>query len=246
MNQVLRGRRQTHWPARVVIPPEQSRMLMNLPIPVPKPATVRKQPIPKPQLLQALQPLQINAQLTPTLEEPLPRHFISSSNARSTLLQLRSSGPVYVASMAMYAQINPDASERIPTLEDWKWLLFNASLAGPRDIPPTPLDINPRRFFYGRVAGVSQGSRWQSQITDHSNTKDLTIPQAGQGFAYGLSTLVRGTLGSAQVQSAPMLVRYPDTAYQAHGNYAVHYDLSLPLHNPTNQVQAVRSRLRHH
>jgi hypothetical protein len=36
-----------------------------------------------------------------------------------------------------------------------------------------------------------------------------------------------------------MLVRYPDTALQAHGNYAVEYDLSLPLYNPTDRPQRV-------
>jgi hypothetical protein len=36
-----------------------------------------------------------------------------------------------------------------------------------------------------------------------------------------------------------MVVRYPDTAYQAHGNYGIQYDLTLPLHNPTDQPQTV-------
>lgn len=36
-----------------------------------------------------------------------------------------------------------------------------------------------------------------------------------------------------------MLVRYPDTAYLAHGNYGVHYNLTLPLYNPTKQVKRV-------
>lgn len=62
---------------------------------------------------------------------------------------------------------------------------------------------------------------------------------AGKAFSYGLSTLIGGRLGTEQVQTAPMLVRYPDTAYQAHGNYGIEYDLVLPLHNATPQPQTV-------
>jgi Protein of unknown function (DUF3370) len=36
-----------------------------------------------------------------------------------------------------------------------------------------------------------------------------------------------------------MLVRYPDTAYQAHGNYGIEYNLALPLQNNTEQAQTV-------
>jgi hypothetical protein len=36
-----------------------------------------------------------------------------------------------------------------------------------------------------------------------------------------------------------MLVRYPDTAYFAHGNYGVQYSLTLPLVNPTRNTQTV-------
>jgi hypothetical protein len=37
-----------------------------------------------------------------------------------------------------------------------------------------------------------------------------------------------------------MLVRYPDTAYYAHGNYGVQYSLKLPLYNNTENEQTVR------
>jgi hypothetical protein len=36
-----------------------------------------------------------------------------------------------------------------------------------------------------------------------------------------------------------MLVRYPDTAWMSHGNYGVHYEVSLPLHNPSETEQKV-------
>jgi hypothetical protein len=74
---------------------------------------------------------------------------------------------------------------------------------------------------------------------DNPSTWYLSVPAAGQAFSYGLSTLRGGTLGTGQVQTARMLVRYPDTAYEAHGNYAIEYNLTLPLQNRTDQTQTV-------
>ncbi|MFM7576914.1 MAG: DUF3370 family protein, partial [Microcystaceae cyanobacterium] len=48
-----------------------------------------------------------------------------------------------------------------------------------------------------------------------------------------------GRLGTGQKQSAKMLERYPDTAYEAHGNYGVQYSLTLPLVNQTRQSQRI-------
>jgi hypothetical protein len=200
MNDVLRGRRQSDFPAQILIPPRQSQMLLNLPIPV------------------------------QSLEPPI--------NGRSTFMRLRSNGLVYVASLVLYARLNPDGTERSPTLAEWQQLLDNGDLAGPRDKPPTPPEQIKGSVVYGRVAGVAQGSQWQAQLVDRSK-QYLSIPQAGQAFSYGLSMLAQGTLGTSQVQSAPLLVRYPDTAYRAHGNYGIHYSLSLPLYNNTGQPQRV-------
>lgn len=202
-NDILRGRTQPEWPAQLLIPPGNSQMLMNLPIPV--------------------------------------RELMPPLNGRSTIMRLRSNGKVYMASLAMFAKQNPDGSERAPTLEEWQQLLKTGDLSTPRDKTPTPLDAvnNVNNFIYGRVAGVARGSVWKAQLVDRPGSFDLTIPQPGEAFSYGLSTLVRGTLGTNQVQSAPMLVRYPDTAYQAHGNYAIEYNLTLPLTNPTSQLQTV-------
>jgi hypothetical protein len=36
-----------------------------------------------------------------------------------------------------------------------------------------------------------------------------------------------------------MLKRYPDTAYFAHSNYGVEYNLTLPLYNSSSQTQTV-------
>lgn len=207
MSDVLRGRRQALFPAQIVIPPGQYRMLMNLPIPV--------------------------ATLTPPL------------NGRSTLMRLHSSGTVYLANLALLARKNLDGSERAPSLEEWQSLLETGQLAARRDEEiPTPLNqIDPsgEHISYGRVGGIAQGSRWQATLTDpdRPNATDLTVPEPGQAFSYGLSTLSGGRMGSGQIQSARMVIRYPHAAYQAHGNYGIEYDLSLPLHNPSSTARTV-------
>ncbi|MCL6435270.1 MAG: DUF3370 domain-containing protein [Leptolyngbyaceae cyanobacterium HOT.MB2.61] len=171
---------------------------------------------------------------------PIPVGTLTpSSNGRSSLFRLRSSGTVYVASLAMYAPLNPDGSERIPTLDEWQTLLVNSGLAGPRDIPPTPMRQEYANVIYGRVAGVAVGSEWRANVTDSPKVDYLTVPKRGHAFSYGLSTLYRGTFGTGQIQSAKLLVRYPDTAYQAHGNYGIQYSLTLPLYNKTGQKQTV-------
>ncbi|MBD2531370.1 DUF3370 domain-containing protein [Nostoc flagelliforme FACHB-838] len=201
MSDVLRGWRQESFPAQIDIPAGQSRMLLNLPIPV--------------------------QGLTPPL------------NGRSTFMRLQSNGTVYAASLAMFARVNPDGSERSPSLEEWQNLLNNSDVAGPRDKVPTPLEETGKPRIYGRVAGVAGGSRWRALLVDNPKARYLTIPQPGQVFSYALSSLHGGTLGTGQIQSAPMLVRYPDTAYRAHGNYGIQYNLKLPLYNNTQNPQTV-------
>ncbi len=173
------------------------------------------------------------------LNLPIPVGRVTpSSNTRSTLIRLRSSGPVYLASMAMFSPKTPDGREQIPTLRQWQQHLVNSPLSGPRDISPTPPGRTATRYFYGRVAGVARGSRWEARLTD-PNQSYLGVPQRGQAISYGLSLLPRGTLGTDQVQSAPMLARYPDTAYNAHGNYGIEYALTIPLRNNTGTPQRV-------
>lgn len=200
MNDVLRGVRQGSFPAQVVIPPGQSQILMNLPIPIER---------------------------TP------------ASNGRSTMMRLESDGAVYVANLAMKAPRNSNGSYRAPTLAEWQQLLDTAGLAEPRGPIPTPLDPPKHPTVFGRVAGVSEGSQWKALITDNPNSEHLTIPQPGKAFSYAIGTLHLITLSTGQIQSASMFVRYPDTAYFAHSNYGVEYNLTLPLKNSTSQPQTV-------
>jgi hypothetical protein len=201
MLDILRGRRQDIFPAQIVIPPKQSRMLLNVPIPVKE------------------------------LEPPL--------NGRSGLSRMRSNGKIYVATLSLYARLNDDGSERAPNLEEWENILKTGQLAKPRDVVPTPPDLTEGRFEYSRVAGIQIGSQWFGHLTDRDRNDELNIPKAGESYSYGLSLLQYGTMGTGQVQTAPLVVRYPDTAHSAHGNYGVQYNLTLPLHNPTDQTQTV-------
>lgn len=163
-----------------------------------------------------------------------------SSNTRSTLIRAESTGPVYLASLAMFSPKTPDGREQIPQLRDWQLLLVRGRLSGPRDVAPTSpgLAATASRFFYGRVAGVARGSSWDATLTD-PGVNELRVPPPGMGISYPIATLPRGTFGTNQVQSAPMLVRYLDTAYAAHGNYGVQYNLTLPLANRTNATKQV-------
>lgn len=198
---VLRGVRQNDFPAKLVIPPKQSRMVLNHPIPV--------------------------------------RGLSKPVNGRSSFMRLQSSGKIYAASLAMFAKKNTDGSDRAPTLVEWENLLSNGNFAGPRDKTPTVPDAAGGKLIYGRVAGVSQGSRLSATLADSATSKSplLTIPQPGKAISYGIVTLRGGRLGTEQNQTAKMLVRYPDTAYEAHGNYGVEYNLSLPLSNNTTKTQ---------
>ncbi|MBE8968152.1 DUF3370 family protein [Nostocales cyanobacterium LEGE 12452] len=155
-----------------------------------------------------------------------------ASNGRTTMMRLASSSPVYLANLVKNSNIPP-------TLAEWQKLLDTSSLAGKRDPIPTPLDPPREPTVFSRVAGVSQGTQWQTQLTDNPNVSELTIPQPGKAFSYPLGTVHLITLSTGQIQSAPMLKRYPDTAYFAHSNYGVEYNLTLPLRNITNQTQTV-------
>jgi hypothetical protein len=197
--EVLRGKRQSDFPAQIVLKPGESKLLLNHPIPV--------------------------------------KNLAKPVNGRSTFIRLKSNGKVYVASLAMYAKEDRDRQEIKPTLSDWQKLLKTGKLAGPRDKTPTPIGQTSGQFIYGRVAGVSQGSSWKA------NFSEIDITTLNAPISYPISTLVGGTFGTGQIQTAKMLVRYPDTAYAAHGNYGVEYQLSLPFYNPTNQTKTITINL---
>ncbi|TVP64343.1 MAG: DUF3370 domain-containing protein [Leptolyngbya sp. LCM1.Bin17] len=247
---MLRGASQDHWPKSVTIPPGHVHLLMNTPIPL-RQLTVpvngshpQGEAIPKPSqrpatLTAAQAQINIGDNGGAAIPRPVPQGELPS-NGRTAMMYLTSNGPVHVASLAKYADTMPNGNERVPTLRDWLRVLKEGQLAGPRDIPPSnPETYRFGRFYYGRVAGVAKGSTWRSILTDNADSDVLTIPAPGNAFSYVISSVDRNTFGTGQIQSAPMLARYPDTAYRAHGNYGIRYSLKLPLYNNRGEDQTI-------
>jgi len=170
---------------------------------------------------------------------PIPVRKLSPClNGRSSLLTLKSKGPVHIATIALYAKESEAGNEEAPLLEECTRILNEGNLAGPRDKEPSPPGAG--KLIYGRVAGVQRGSSWKVTLSDNAtDPAKLRIKPSGESFSYPLSSLEGGTFGTQQVQSAPLIVRYPDTAYQAHGNYGVEYDLTLPLYNESEDTKSV-------
>ncbi len=224
MNDVLRARRQAFFPSQVTIPAKASHLLLNAPIPLRRLSVAT------------------DGTLAPGSEIlPAPTRASSGEgrrlNGRSTLLRMQSSGPVYVASLAMHAP-QTNGQERVPTLEQWMQVLFKGQLSTPRDGLPSQPGSADNPFRYGRVAGVAIGSQWKATLTDN-NSNQLKIPNSGEQFSYALSTLERNTFGTGQIQSAPIVARYSDTAYRANGNYGIEYNLTLPLTNSSDRPKTV-------
>ncbi len=210
MGDILRGRHQRSFPEQMIIPPLQSQVVFNLPIP--------------------------------------------TASARTTFIKLESDGPVYLANLVRFPApqrpsilpnipgfpISIPSGNSAPSLTQWLELLNSGKLTEPREAVPTLVD-NPIQGekVYGRVAGVSLGSEWTGTLVDRPGVNYLTIPYRGFAFSYPLSTVATATLGTGQNQSAPLIARYPDTAIRAHGNYGVHYILTLPLYNSSPQQQTV-------
>ncbi len=153
-------------------------------------------------------------------------------NGRTGALKIETDGPVYLASLAASAKEKSFGREQEPELAEWQEVL-NLPLGQPRDKTPS-VPGAPGVLIYGRVAGVSSGSSWQGYLTNDPDKSRLSL-KPGESISFPISTITGGTHGTKQVQAAPMLVRYPDTAYLAHGNYGLLYDLTLPLYNDTDQ-----------
>ena len=246
VDSVLRGIRQADFPPQLVIPAGESRMLMNHPIPVrglERPINGRSSflrlGVRSGSSPTSLVKNESTVQYNPKVASNITSNITSNirSNIRSNIAPTIAPN-IYAASLAMYAKKNADGTDRPPTLQEWQQLLNSGGLALPRDKTPSPPEQLGGQLIYSRVAGVQQGSRWQARLVDEG-ANNLTIPQIGKGISYAISTLRAGTLGTGQSQAAKLLARYPDTAYESHGNYGVHYDLTLPLFNPSDRPQKV-------
>ncbi|MDZ4832415.1 MAG: DUF3370 family protein [Candidatus Melainabacteria bacterium] len=176
-----------------------------------------------------LKPNETQLLLNIALRTHMPLH---KSNGCSGLLRLRSTGPVHLATLSCFVDSGLFSQSQEPSLQQWMEILNNKSLVQPRDLAPSKPDAGGA-LIYGRVAGVVSGSNWRGTLVNDPD-KDVFSLEPGKITSYPLVTVRGGTLGTTQVQSAEMISRYPDTAYQSHGNYGVLYELQLPFFNNSN------------
>ncbi|BEV36570.1 DUF3370 domain-containing protein [Synechococcus sp. M16CYN] len=142
-------------------------------------------------------------------------------NGRNLQLRLHSSDPVAVAILAAHS--NGDNPPNNRALQ----ILLGKGKLSVKEHQPTPRG-SWGKLIYSRVSGVQIGSRWQANITDPGSTvlNAPTVP-----ISWPISSLERATLATGQVQTSKLKSFYPGTAWAAHGNYGVEYDIEMPLRN---------------
>jgi hypothetical protein len=162
-------------------------------------------------------------QLSTLMVLPLPvRGLDPLLNGLNLQLRLNSDGPVDVATLAAFGPV-----DRPPDPAVWQQLLQGG--LSPKEHSPSPRGASGP-MIYSRVSGVQEGSAWVGRITDPGRP---TLSVSRAPISWPIASLERGTLGTGQIQTAPLRAFYPGTAWAAHGNYGVTYDLSLPLRNDT-------------
>ena len=167
---------------------------------------------------------------TRLLQLPIPVQGLDPLlNGRNLQLRFRSSGPVQLATLASHGE-----GHQAPSDQEWIALLNQGKLSR-KEHKPTPRG-KPGPIVYSRVSGVQVGSRWQARLIDPGQDS-LSIND--QPVSWPISSLERGTLGTGQVQTAELKAYYPGTAWAAHGNYGVEYDLALPLQNRGSDQQTL-------
>ena len=177
-------------------------------------------------------------QLSPLVVLPLPvRGLDPLLNGRNLQLLFDADGPVDVATLAAFGR-----GDAPPDPAVWSRLLDGP--LSPKEHSPTPRGA-AGPMIYSRVSGVQSGSVWRGRLTD-PGAPFLSTSRAP--ISWPIASLERGTFGTGQVQTAPLSAFYPGTAWAAHGNYGVTYDLTIPLHNdgptPVRLALAVESPLK--
>ena len=160
-------------------------------------------------------------QLSTLLVLPLPvRGLDPLLNGFNLQLRLSSDGPLDLATLAGFG-----TNDQPPPPASWAQLLQGE--LSPREHAPTPKGASGG-MIYSRVSGIQQGSVWRARLGDPGPTG---LPLSRAPISWPIASLERGSLGTGQVQTAPLNPFYPRTAWAAHGNYGVEYDLTLPLVN---------------
>ncbi len=154
-------------------------------------------------------------------------------NGRNLQLRFHSSGPIAIATLAAHGD-----DGQAPSEQHWLQLLKDQRMSS-KEHQPTPRG-NKGKIIYSRVSGVQIGSSWRAHITD-PGSRVLAAPTAP--VSWPISSLERGTLATKQVQTAELKGFYPGTAWAAHGNYGVEYDLTLPLKNTSSAALTLQLSL---
>lgn len=177
--------------------------------------------------------------LTPLVVLPLPvRGLDPLLNGRNLQLRFDSDGPV---DLAVLAAFGPNGSP--PDGAVWSRILEGG--LSPKEHAPSPRGA-AGPIIYSRVSGVQSGSTWRGRFAAAGGGP---LPASLAPISWPIASLAKGTLGTGQVQTAELKAAYPDTAWAAHGNYGVTYELSLPLRNdtaaPLTLQLALESPLKH-
>lgn len=112
---------------------------------------------------------------------------------------------------------------------------------------PVPGNMNGRVASFTEIDSGKQidlsSLKRKNTDTDSRKVKSskyFSIPEPEQSISFPLCTVERGTFGTGQIQSAPLLLSYADTAYLANGNYGITYRIDLPLYNQLNEAVNVQ------
>jgi hypothetical protein len=109
----------------------------------------------------------------------------------------------------------------------------------PEDKMPTPPGA-PGQLIFGRVSGVQTGAAWQATVTNDEDGKVFRMTEKEESASYLIVGKRSNTLGTGQDHAAPLARRYDDTAYAAHGNYGVTYDIAVPVRNDAKDPRELR------
>ena len=168
--------------------------------------------------------------ITPLVVLPIPVAGLDPLlNGRNLQLRLQSNGPVHLATLAAYG--NGDVA---PGPQTWSKLLKTGKHS-PKEHQPTPRGARGR-MVYSRVSGVQIGSTWKATLVD-PGSDSLNVADAP--ISWPISSLERGELQTGQIQTAELKAFDEGTAWAAHGNYGVEYDLTLPLRNQGSEQRTV-------
>ncbi|MCP4972101.1 MAG: DUF3370 domain-containing protein [Prochlorococcus sp.] len=150
-------------------------------------------------------------------------------NGRNLQMRLHSNGAIALATLAGYGK-----GQDAPSLQRWIELLESGKLSA-KEHTPTPRGSNGK-IIYSRVSGIQVGSTWKAKITDPGSS---VLRLANSPISWPISSIERGRLGTGQVQTAELISHYQGTAWAAHGNYGVEYDLTLPLYNDSKHSKTM-------